>query len=283
MIRFTRPRQLVAGAALLSAFACRASEQKEPPPAPAPAIAPTLTQSSRPTPAPPRPLPLPPLSRPLATPKPPPPTLSTPDPSPTLDRARVAALVVDGERELAVGRLAEAADRFAAASALDPDDAGARRGKARVATMRLGLTRRFVPDLASSEGVEGRIKTLPGFDDVEDMNVKRAVKVPGRAELDGAPGHLKPGDTYTVHIYVRNQDPKKKRKIKIANVSVHRIVNGRDSTVAVAWNPLEVKPRERGLVASLSGPWGDDVSSWILVVRVLSDGGDVYENRLVWK
>jgi hypothetical protein len=195
----------------------------------------------------------------------------------------VSALVADGERELAGGRLADAADRFAAASALDPDDAGARRGKARVATTRLGLTRAFVPDLASSEGVEGRIKSLQGFDDVEDMDVKRAVKVPGRTELDGAPGHLKPGDTYTVHIYLRNQDPKKKRKIRIANVSVHRIVNGHDSAIAVAWNPLELKPRERGLVASLSGPWEDDVSSWILVAKVFSDGGDVYENRLVWR
>ncbi len=283
MIRFTLTRQLVAGAAFLGGFACRASEQKEPPPTPAPAIAPTASPWTRPTPAPPRPLTPPPLSQPLATPKPPPSTLSTPIPPAAVDRARVSALVADGERELAGGRLAEAAEQFAAALALDPDEARARRGNARVATTRLGLTRTFVPDLASSEGVEGRIKKLDGFDSVEDMNVKRAVKVPGRAELVGAPSHPKPGDTYTVNIYVRNQDPRNKRKIRIANVSVRRIVNGQDSAVAVAWNPLELKPRERGLVASLSGPWQDDVSSWILVVRVLSDGGDVYENRLVWK
>jgi hypothetical protein len=195
----------------------------------------------------------------------------------------VSGLVAEGERELAGGRLAEAEERFAAASALDPGDAGARRGKARLTTTRLGLTRTFVPELPSSEGVEGRITKLEGFDDVEGMNVKRAVKVPGRAELEGAPSHLKPGDAYTVHIYLRNQDLKKKRKIRISNVSVQRVVNGQGSTIAVAWKPLELKPRERGLVGSLSGRWEDDVSSWALAVRVISDAGDVYENRLAWK
>jgi hypothetical protein len=195
----------------------------------------------------------------------------------------VAALVTSGELALAEGRLADAARGFADALALDPTDARARRGQARAATTRLGLTRTLVPDLASSEGAEGRLKTLDGFDDVEKMDVRRAVKVPGRAELVGAPGRLKPGDAYTVDIYLRNEDRKKKRRIRIANVSVRRIVNGRDSAVTVAWRPLEVKANERALVASLSGAWEDDVSSWILAVRVLSDGGDVYENRLEWR
>ena len=204
-------------------------------------------------------------------------------PLPTVDPARVSALVNDGERALAEGRVAEAAQRFADALALDPDDAGARHGRARAATTRLGLTRTLVPDLPSSEGAEGRLKTLDGFDDVEEMNVRRAARVLGRAELDGAPGRLKPGDAYTINIYLRNQDRKKKRKIRIVDVSVRRIVNDKNSTVVVAWNPLELKANERKLVASLSGHWEDDVSSWTLAVRVLSGGGDAYENRLVWK
>ena len=195
----------------------------------------------------------------------------------------MSALVADGEGALAGGRLAEAAERFSAALALDPGDARARRGNARVATTRLGLTRTFVPDLPSSEGAEGKVKALEGFDDVEGLDVRRAVKVPARAELEGGPGRLKPGDNYTVRIYLRNQDAKKKRKVRIVNLSVHRIVNGRDSSVAVAWKPLEVKPRERALVGSLSDRWEDDVTSWHLVVRVVADGGDFYENRLVWK
>jgi hypothetical protein len=225
----------------------------------------------------------PPRLPPPATPTPPPVTFATPVPAPTVDRARVSALVSGGERALAEGRLADAAQGFAAALALDPADAGARRGQARATTTRLGLTRTLVPDLASSEGAEGRLKTLEGFDDVEKMDVRRAVKVPGRAELVGSPARLKPGDAYTVDLYLRNQDRKKKRKIRIVNVSVHRIVNGKDQAVAVAWKPLEVKANERALVASLSDAWEDDVSSWVLAVKVLSDGGDIYENRLEWK
>ena len=39
----------------------------------------------------------------------------------------------------------------------------------------------------------------------------------------------------------------------------------------------------RPLVATPTGPWEDDVASWVLDVRVLTEGGDVYENRLTWK
>jgi hypothetical protein len=195
----------------------------------------------------------------------------------------VSALVADGEGALAEGRLAEAGERFGAALALDPGDARARQGQARLATTRLGLTRTFVPELPSAEGADGKVKALQGFEDLEGMDVRKAVKVPARAELEGGPGRVKPGDSYTVRIYLRNQDAKKKQKLRVANVSVQRIVNGKASRVAVDWKPLEVKHRERPLLASLTDRWQDDVTSWQLVVKVYAEGGDSYENRLVWK
>lgn len=236
-------------------------------PLPAASVAPALAKP---------PAPLPPV---VTTP----PEALTPVAAPTIDHALVASLVADGESAFSQGKLDEAGSRFADALALDPDNPGARKGKARAATTRLGLTRTLVPDLASSEGAEGKIKQMDGFEDVEELNVKRAVRVPGRAELDSSTGHLKPGDSYTVSIYLRNQSKKKKRNIKISNVNVHRIVNDKDSTVTLAWNPVEVLPNQRGLVATLTAPWEDDVSSWILSVRLLSESGDIYENRLVWK
>ena len=45
----------------------------------------------------------------------------------------------------------------------------------------------------------------------------------------------------------------------------------------------EVPAKARVLVATVTGPWEDEVSSWILDVQVLSEGGDIYQNRLVWK
>jgi hypothetical protein len=200
-----------------------------------------------------------------------------------VDNARVAGLVADAEHALADGKLREAGSLFGDALALDPDNTGALKGKARLATTSLGLTRTLVPEIASSEGAEGKLKQMDGFDDVEDLNVRRAARVPGRTELDTTSAHLKPGDPYTVSVYLRNQSTKKKKNIKVSNVNVHRIVNTKDSVITLAWSPIEVQPKQRGLVATLTGTWEDDVSSWTLNVRLLSESGDIYENELVWK
>ena len=278
--------------AVVATLACGGPERRaaEPTPTVAPTAAPITVPTLPPTTAP---LPEPPPAR--TTPPP-----AGPGPSVTrkarvvaapaeveaapaaVDNARVSNIVTDAESALGQGKLSEAAALFDDALVLDPDNARARHGKARAATTRLGLTRTLVPDLSSSEGAEGKLKKMDGFDDVEELDVKRAVHVPGRAELDSAAGHLKPGDTYKVSIYLRNLS-KKKRKIKISNVNVHRIVNDKDCVVTVAWSPVEVPSKQRGLVATLTGTWEDDVSAWILRVRLLSESGDLYENQLVWK
>jgi hypothetical protein len=208
-----------------------------------------------------------------------PPTLPTPPP---IDHARVARLIQEGETAFAQGQLADAERVFGEALALDAGSAPARKGKARAVTTRLGLTRTLVPDIASSEGAEGRVKEMEGFDEVEDMNVRRAVRIPGRTELDTAKKNLKPGDPYTVSIYLRNQS-KKKRVIQVANVNVRRFVNDKESVVTIPWNKVAVPNKQRLLVGTFSGTWDDDVTSFILDVRLLSEGGDIYQNRLVWK
>jgi hypothetical protein len=148
----------------------------------------------------------------------------------------VTRLVSEGELALGQGKVAEADTLFEEALTLDATSSGARRGKVRAATTRLGLTRSLVPEVASSEGAEGRLKELDGFDDVEEMNVKRAVRVPGRTELDAARGRLKPGDTYRVDIYLRNTSRKRKKNIKLENVNIRRFVNDKESLVEVPWN-----------------------------------------------
>jgi len=283
--------------ALLAATACGGAS---PAPEATPSAAPTLAATPPPT-APPASQAAPPptaaLSPGATTPKPPKPTAEPTTPStpttlasaapaataPPVDHAKVASLVAEGEAALSQGKLDQAASLFGTALALDPDDTGARKGKALAATTLLGLTRTLVPDISSSEGAEGKIKQMDGFEDVEELNVKRAVRVPGRTELDSTTAHLKPGERYTVSVYLRNQSKKKKKNIKVSNANVHRIVNEKDSTLSVAWNPIEVLPNQRGLVATIEGTWEDDVASWVLNVRLLSENGDIYENQLVWK
>jgi len=245
-------RRLVACTALASCLACGAEQRSEPPPpspplvsAPTPLPTPTRLAETPPPRAEFTPVAPPkPLATPTTPPRPLPTPASAPTPAPTADPSRIAALVAERERAFA---------------------------------------RTFVPDLPSSEAEEGPVKSVPGFKDLQGMDVRKAVKVPGRAELEATPDHVKPGDSYAVRVYLRNQDAKKKQKLRIVHVKARKIVNGQESEVAVSWKPLEVKHRERPLVASLSDRWGDDVTSWSLVVKVFVEGGDAYENRLVWK
>jgi hypothetical protein len=118
---------------------------------------------------------------------------------------------------------------------------------------------------------------------VDDLDVRRAAHIPGRTEIEATPARIKPGDPYKVQIYLRNQSKKKKRIIKINELSIHRVVNGRDTVLPTPPSVREVPAKQRLLVATITGPWEDEVASWILEVQVLSEGGDVYQNRLVWK
>ena len=234
--------------------------------------------------------PAPALPDATAPPKGPPPSAPpvaaepSPDPkaAPGVDAGRVAKLVGDGEGALREGRLAEANDRFDEALTLDPGDSRARAGKARAATTSLGLKRTFVPEISSADGAEGRVKEMDDFD-VEDLDVRRAAHIPGSTEIEATPVRIKPGDTYKVQIYLRNRSKKKKRTIKITELNVHRVVNGRANPVPASPIVREVPAKQRLLVGTITGPWEDEVTSWILDVQVSSEGGDVYQNRLVWK
>jgi hypothetical protein len=285
-----RRLRVLAVLAALSVFGCKSEPAPTPPPT-------TVTlPTPPPTTAPPTTT-LAPVATTLAAPPPstvkaavvkPKPTLPTAPPisaPPAIDPARMAALVSEGETAYSEGKLAEAATAFAAALAMDPSDERAKKGKARTATAQRGAQRTFVPDLSSSEGAEGRLKSMQGFDDVEESNVRRAVKVPGRAEIDTTASHVKPGDPVKVDIFIRNLSVKKKKNIKIANVRVSRIVNDKETLLKVDWKPVEVQPKQRLAVASvMAGNFDDDVSSWVLDVKLMADEtNDIYENRLVWK
>jgi len=280
--------------AILSCSSGENEKSREPDPTPppttlaAPASVPRPTASRSPTtrPAPAaRPVPetTAPPGVPKASPPPVPEPTAPPTTAPSVDFARVDKLVGEGEGALMENRLTDAIARFEEALALDPGNARARTGKARTATTSLGLKRRFVPDIPSADGVEGRVKEMDGFDIDNDLDVRRAARIPGSTEIEAAPLRMKPGETYKVQIYLRNQSRKKKRVIKITDLQIHRIVNGRASTLAASPAVREVPPKARLLVASIAGPWEDEVASWILDVQVLSEGGDVYQNRLVWK
>jgi hypothetical protein len=231
---------------------------------------PTTTLSARPSPLPP---PTTTLAAPSALPKP----VATPTP----DAARVASLLVEAEAALGQQRWAQAESTFGQALQLDPGSARAKAGRDQARGMILGLSRSFVNDLPNAESEYAPGKPA-GFDDVEELDVKKAAQIPGRAEIEVAPARVKPGDPYTVKLYLRNTS-RKKRTIKIKTLNLTRSVNGQASPVAAASAVVEVKQKQRALLASLTGAWEPGVEDWELEVRVLSERGDVYQNRVVWK
>jgi hypothetical protein len=197
------------------------------------------------------------------------------------EAARLGGLLAEGEAALGHQRWEQAERLFDQALALDPGNARAKAGRDQARGFLLGGQRSFVNDLpnAESENAPGKPE---GFDDVEELDVKKAAQIPGRAEIEVSPGRVTPGDPYTVKLFLRNTS-RKKRTIKIREVNLTRSVNGQTTPVTAVPAVTEVKRRERALLAALSGAWEAGIEDWQLEVRVISVRGDVYQNRVVWK
>jgi len=215
---------------------------------------------------------------------------STPAPSPTpapsaaADAAQVAALIAQGEAAAHAQRYPEAERLFDEVLKLDPGNPKAQAARARAVSAELAQKRSLVPEIPSAEGAEGRVKQIDDFE-VDDLDVRRAARVPGLTELEGTPAHVKPGEPFVVKIYLRNRSKKKKRPILVKELNVHRIVNEVETRLPLEPAVAQVapNPKQRALLATVEGVWPDDITSWVLDVRVLSESGDIYDNRLIWK
>jgi hypothetical protein len=198
-----------------------------------------------------------------------------------IDVVRLESLITQGEAALGRQGWEQAEGLFGQALLLDPGNARARAGRNQARGVLLGQRRSFVNDLpnAESENAPGKPE---GFDDVEDLDVKKAAQIPGRAEIEVGPARVKPGDPYTVKLFLRNTS-RKKKTIKIRALNLTRSVNGQPAPVTALPAVTEVKRKERALLAVLSGSWEPGIEDWELEVRVVSDRGDVYQNRVVWK
>jgi hypothetical protein len=118
-----------------------------------------------------------------------------------------------------------------------------------------------------------------GFDP-GGVAVKAAPKVPAFIEFDVSPTTLKPGDPYTVRIFVRNQG---KKVIKIRELRVASTLNGVRSESAVTPKIKDVPPELSALVAEVPSVWRPDVRDWTLEVALRSAHGDVYKNTVAWR
>jgi hypothetical protein len=120
---------------------------------------------------------------------------------------------------------------------------------------------------------------VAGFE-AEGVALKRAPDVLGRVEFDVQPAQVKPGDRFTVQVFLINDG---KKDIKLKDMFVATSINGRLVSGPGALRTKEVGPKDRQVIASFSDTWRDTIATWAMDVTVTSDRGDVYKNQVIWK
>lgn len=244
---------------------------------PTPLAVPTAPPCSPlPTPLPtPEPTPTPEASAPAVRPTPV--ARVTPTPGPATPHPDLARRLEDGDRAAAEGKLEVAVAAYDQALQLDPGNARAQEGKNRAAATLAALKRGFVAELTESDG-GGVGRGLSGFEP-GDVVVKKAPQVPARIEFEMHPARVKPGDAYSVSLFLTNTG---KRSVKIRALRLSQTANGVKSASEPVPQVREIKRGQRVKLATLNGSWSA-TRDWTCEATVISENGDVYGRRLVWR
>lgn len=139
--------------------------------------------------------------------------------------------------------------------------------------------RRFVLERTAVQSNKRISGDLEGFDS-SSVDLKRAPEVVGRVYFEVTPQQVKPGDRYTVKVFLINDGAK---PIQIKNMFVATSVNGRLSSGPVPVSSNEVGPKQRAVIGSFTDAWRETTANWAMDVTVTSDKGDVYKNQIAWK
>jgi hypothetical protein len=260
----------------------------EPTPAPAPSAEEVVT-IVKPTPSPkvadagtPGKLPASPAPAAIKTPPPKPvgPAPSVPS-AEQVKAQRLADLISQGEAALAGHQYESASTAFDQAAQIDAQNPKVVAGRASAASALAALKRTFVGGRTTVQSAGKSTKGgVSGFDD-SDVSVAKVTDYSGRIEFEPSVKSIKPGDPYTVKIYLVNDG---KKPFKIGSVTVNTLVNGsRDAGGGGAPPAAEVAPQKRVLLQDFSGVWRDGINSWTLDVVVTSNHNDTFKSQLAWR
>ncbi len=139
--------------------------------------------------------------------------------------------------------------------------------------------RRFVLERTAVESNKRVSADLEGFE-TDGVAVKRAPDVMGRVDFEVQPPQVKPGDRFTVTVYLINDG---KKDIRLSNMFVATSINGRLVSGPGALRARDVGPKKKTVIASFNDTWRDTIATWAMDVTVTSDRGDVYKNQVIWK
>jgi hypothetical protein len=145
--------------------------------------------------------------------------------------------------------------------------------------------RAFVAAKTTAQSVETRTggNVPEGFEETPGVNAKKgsqAAELPGKILFDIDPERVKPGENYTVKVYLLNEGS---APIQVRDMLVTPRINGRGVTAPVPAQTKDVAPQQRGLLMSTRDIWKEDTTAWSMEVTVRTVRGETYKNQVTWK
>ena len=189
-----------------------------------------------------------------------------------------AAIVGRADTARRAGDLDGAAQLYDEALRADPRNAAATAGKAAVTAARAAARKAFMPGRTVVQTKDAKAD-MAGFD-TADVSVKKAPDFSGRIEFAVDPPRVKPGDNFSVQIYLVNEG---KKAIKVGGGSVTTNLNGTKTGRSISSRVKEVAPSQRALIEEIPGVWPEEVTWWSAEVLVTANKGDSLKNLLTWK
>jgi serine/threonine protein kinase len=151
-------------------------------------------------------------------------------------------------------------------------------------TQPAGGVKRFVSGRTTASSAETKNTGPEGFDVTPDVKVQRgsvAAELPGKIVFDVSPDFVKPGDRYTVKIFLQNEGS---APIALKDMFVSTTINGKKGGAPVPPNAQAVAPGQRALLWSVPPDvWKEDTATWSMEVSVRTSLGERYANTVTWK
>ena len=202
----------------------------------------------------------------------------------------VEGLLAEAETAFKAQHHRVALEFYEQALALDPANARARIGRdlcagalAQAPAAAVRPPRTFVAGRTQHSGGAAAPAGPAGFDSSTGVAVRRVdqgAAAPGKLLFEVEPAVVKPGDAYTVKVFMMNEGA---AVLRLADATVTTVTDGRPAAGPVALLAREAPPRQRTLLVSAASQWRAEVESWSLAVVVRTANGETYRNELAWK
>ena len=188
------------------------------------------------------------------------------------------ALKLDGSNQRALSGKSSAVQARALAQA-SASGGGGGRGDPRPA----GRTFASGKTVASSQETRPGGPVPDGFESTPGVDVKKgstAADLPGKISFDIEPDVPKPGERYTVKVFMVNEG---NAPIQLRDMVVVFTINGKKVSAPVPPQVRDVAPQQKALVMSSTEAWKEDTTGWAMEVTIRTARGESYRNQVNWK